>query len=100
MSDYLYNNTDLIEFIGEDLVFLLKAIYTDEAGFNLRNLVSHGLVDDSDFDSCAAIFTWALIIHLALKMPKKLYTEIYSKPDSTSESNTLKSSNDTDVDDK
>jgi hypothetical protein len=49
---------------GKDLVFELKALLCDAFGPNLRNELAHGLLDDSDCRSPAAIYAWWLGLKL------------------------------------
>lgn len=79
MTDYLYYNEDAIKFLGEDLVFNLRALFADEVGFNFRNLVAHGLVSDDEFYSRTATYIWAFIINLSLQLRRQLHEELYGK---------------------
>lgn len=78
MTDFLYNNQEAIKFLGEDLVFNLKALFADESGYNFRNIVAHGLVDDDDFESEISIYAWSFIMGLAVDLRKLLYDNIYN----------------------
>jgi hypothetical protein len=49
---------------GEDLVFELEAIFSKVLGFNLRNEVSHGLLDDDTAASSASVYAWWLVLKL------------------------------------
>lgn len=52
------------EVFGEDLVFELEAIFSKVLGFNLRNEVSHGLLDDDTSASSASVYAWWLVLKL------------------------------------
>ena len=45
-------------------VFMLKCLYADHAGFNLRNSAMHGLWDFWSFLSAPAIYSWWFVLHL------------------------------------
>ena len=46
------------EIFGEDLSFEIKALFCDSFGWNLRNDLAHGLIDDRACYSYSAIYTW------------------------------------------
>jgi hypothetical protein len=52
------------ELIGEDLCFSLRALLLHRFGPNLRNLLSHGLLDPAAASSAQAIYVWWLTLHL------------------------------------
>jgi hypothetical protein len=52
------------EVFGEDLVFELEAIFAKVLGFNLRNEVSHGLLDDDVAAGSASVYAWWLVLKL------------------------------------
>ncbi|WP_370682982.1 DUF4209 domain-containing protein [Pseudomonas syringae pv. atrofaciens] len=43
---------------GADIVFEMKALFCSALGSNLRNAFAHGLMDDDDFYSADAVYTW------------------------------------------
>lgn len=51
---------------GKDYSFSLRSLLCDRFGSNLRNEVAHGLVEEGQFYSLEAIYTWWLILHLVL----------------------------------
>jgi hypothetical protein len=52
------------ELFGEDLLYELKALFCEPLGFNLRNLVAHGLIDDDECNSCAVMYAWWLVFKI------------------------------------
>ena len=52
---------------GNSLVFELKSIFTEALGYNLRNNVAHGLLDDNDSISSASIYAWWMILKLVIR---------------------------------
>ncbi len=52
---------------GEDLVFELKAVFAEVLGSNLRNEVSHGLLDDESSHCSASIYAWWLVLRLVVR---------------------------------
>ncbi len=66
-------DTDRLKGIaGEDLVLYFKVVYTEPAGFNLRNLVSHGLADDSYFSLSNANLVLHTILALSIVLQKEI----------------------------
>ncbi|MCL2906808.1 DUF4209 domain-containing protein [Shewanella fodinae] len=55
------------ELFGEDLTFRLKSIFTDSLGFNLRNEVAHGLLDDNFARSVGSIYAWWMVLKLVIR---------------------------------
>lgn len=55
------------QIFGKSLVFELKSIFTEAIGFNLRNNVAHGLLDDNDSISLASIYAWWMILRLVIR---------------------------------
>lgn len=53
-------------FFGDDLLFELRALLTERAAFNFRNLVAHGLARDSQFDEGLGAFIWAFSLYLLM----------------------------------
>ena len=47
--DNVLRDTELIRLLSEDVAFYLRAVLTHKIGWNVRNRVSHGLMDDQDF---------------------------------------------------
>ncbi|MDD5689341.1 MAG: DUF4209 domain-containing protein [Caldisericia bacterium] len=60
------------ELFQEDLLFELKAIFIDPLGFNMRNNIAHGLVDDRLNYSNASVYTWFFCLRLII-----FYTKSY-----------------------
>ena len=52
------------EFLENDLLFTLKAVFCSKYGLNLRNEVAHGLLSDSFYFSHRAYYVWWLIFKL------------------------------------
>lgn len=50
--------------IGEDLCFVLRCIFTERWGYNLRNEMSHGMLDSSAFFSDVAEYAWWIIMRI------------------------------------
>jgi hypothetical protein len=50
--------------LGKDLTFELDAIFCDATGPNLRNELSHGLLEENAFSSVYAIYAWWLALRL------------------------------------
>lgn len=52
---------------GKDLIFEMKSIFTEALGYNLRNKVAHGLLDDNDSTSIGSIYAWWMILRLVIR---------------------------------
>ena len=63
----LLNNERAEEIFGEDLLFELKAVFTEPVGPNLRNEVAHGLLNDSSSTSIASVYSWWMILRLVVR---------------------------------
>ena len=54
------------EVLGEDIVFTLRTLLIEPFGFNLRNLMAHGLVQDGGFWHGGSIYLWWLTLRLCI----------------------------------
>ena len=52
---------------GENLAFEIRSVFTDELGFNLRNEVAHGLLDDRSSSSFSTIYAWWMVLRLVIR---------------------------------
>lgn len=52
---------------GEDLAFEIRSVFTDALGFNLRNEVAHGLLDDKSSSSIFTIYAWWMVLRLVIR---------------------------------
>ena len=57
------------EALGKDNVFQLRALLTERAGFNLRNLYSHGLLTDDAVHNNGLFMLWWLLLRMTLFVP-------------------------------
>ncbi|MDX1992035.1 MAG: DUF4209 domain-containing protein [bacterium] len=57
----------LEEILGEDIVFDLQCLLIRRFGSNLRNRLSHGLMESLEFSSPLMIYLWWLVIHLCCR---------------------------------
>lgn len=57
---------EAIQIFGEDLCFELKSIFTDSLGFNLRNEVAHGLLNDNSSSSVSTIYAWWMVLRIVV----------------------------------
>jgi len=63
----LLNHERAEEILGEDLLFELKAVFTDSVGPNLRNEVAHGLLDDRSSASTSCVYGWWMVLRLVIR---------------------------------
>lgn len=68
----LLDNERAEEILGEDLLFEMKAIFTDSIGDNLRNNSAHGLLNDSSSSSYGSVYAWWMILRLVVRSLHKL----------------------------
>lgn len=52
---------------GKSLKFELKSIFTEALGYNLRNNVAHGLLNDNNSVSAGSIYAWWMILRLVIR---------------------------------
>ncbi|MDZ4263129.1 MAG: DUF4209 domain-containing protein, partial [Pseudomonadota bacterium] len=55
------------QLFGDNLSFEIKSIFTDALGFNLRNEVAHGLLDDRSSTSISTIYAWWMILRIIIR---------------------------------
>lgn len=60
----LIRRPELVEILGEDIVFDLKGLLVHRFGTNLRNHMAHGLVEYSGFFTDDNSYLWWLTLHL------------------------------------
>ena len=58
---------EALKLFGEDLTYEIKSVFTDVLGFNLRNKVAHGLLDDNTSASIYTIYAWWMILRLVIR---------------------------------
>lgn len=55
------------DILGEDTVFTLNSLLNSKFGPNFRHRMAHGLLEDSQFESAAGIYTWWFVLHLIFR---------------------------------
>lgn len=59
------NQTEAENIWGKDFIFELKVLLIEKSGFNFRNRVCHGFLDEDTFSNpCPNIYLWATTLHL------------------------------------
>lgn len=69
LHDILISDS-LNEYLDEDIVYNLKLFFTSIYGFNMRNEIAHGMINDDGFGSTAAKCTWFFILKLCFIFSK------------------------------
>ena len=69
LSEMLKSMRSATEALGKDNVFQLRALLTERAGFNLRNLYSHGLLTDDAVHNNGLFMLWWLLLRMTLFVP-------------------------------
>ncbi|MFR1354310.1 DUF4209 domain-containing protein [[Clostridium] symbiosum] len=52
------------ECLDEEFLVATKTVFCSKFGFNMRNDIAHGLIDDEQFDSYKALYTWWFIFKM------------------------------------
>lgn len=55
------------QLFGDNLAFEIKSVFTDALGFNLRNEVAHGLLDDKSSSSISSVYAWWMILRMVIR---------------------------------
>lgn len=63
----LLNFDSATDLLGENLVFELRAIFTEALGPNLRNNIAHGLLDDDSSNSESCVYAWWTLLKLIIR---------------------------------
>lgn len=66
----LFEMDECLAFLGKDMHFLLKGFLIERVGFNIRNDISHGLLNDEQFNTPSIIYLWWLLFHFVLDVKK------------------------------
>lgn len=61
---WLLTHQKMEEVFGKDITFDLRGILIERFGYNLRNVMAHGLLPEGGFYQAAAVYLWWVIIHL------------------------------------
>lgn len=75
----LLNNERAEEIFGEDLLFELKAVFTESVGPNLRNEVAHGLLSDISSNSYASVYSWWMVLRLVVQSLYRTKSDAHPK---------------------
>lgn len=62
--NYTLYLSEMNEIFGEDITFDLQGLLVERFGYNLRNLMAHGLISHNEFFSIPVIYLWWLILRL------------------------------------
>lgn len=63
----LLNHERAKDILGEDLLFEIKALFTESVGTNLRNEVAHGLLSDQSSGTIASVYSWWMVLRLVIR---------------------------------
>lgn len=66
----LLETPEALQAFGEDGVFELQDLLTDQLGTNLRNEVAHGLLDDSGLFGADVLYAWWLLLRYCVVTSK------------------------------
>lgn len=64
LGHLFYKVPEVKQIFGEDLVFELQGLLIERFGSNLRNRLSHGLLNDGEATSARIVYAWGLILQL------------------------------------
>jgi hypothetical protein len=68
----LLETPEALQAFGEDGVFELQDLLTDQLGTNLRNEVAHGLLDDSGLFGTDVLYAWWLLLRYCVITSKQV----------------------------
>ncbi len=63
----LLRDENVIQIFGEDDIFMLRYVMTENLGKNFRNLLAHGLLTYEQLQHQTSIFSWWLVLRLVMK---------------------------------
>ncbi len=64
--------------VDKKLLFNLKIVFASKYGFDLRNRVAHGVLDDEDFSNTHCFFAWWFVLRICLEF-SPLKQEFFEK---------------------
>ncbi|VFR87930.1 hypothetical protein RAN3_3601 [plant metagenome] len=68
----LLETPEALHAFGEDGVFELQDLFTEQLGTNLRNEVAHGLLDDSGLFDTDVFYAWWLLLRFCVVISKQV----------------------------
>lgn len=69
---FLLAQPESSKILGSDIVFELSALFVEPGGANLRNVVSHGLMDDEEaFRSAYPVYAWWVALKLMFAFSRR-----------------------------
>lgn len=60
----LMQKPEINQLFDEITIFEIKAIFTENIGFNLRNNVAHGLLNDNSINRIDTFYAWLLVLRI------------------------------------
>lgn len=60
----LMQKPEISELFDEITIFEIKALFTENVGFNLRNNVAHGLLSDNSINRIDTFYAWLLVLRI------------------------------------
>ncbi|MEO8612022.1 MAG: DUF4209 domain-containing protein [Chloroflexota bacterium] len=64
LGKLLFEVNELLQILGEDILFDLQGLLAHEFGSNLRNRFAHGMANAAEFLSLRAVYAWSLVLRL------------------------------------
>jgi len=68
----LLETPEALHAFGEDGVFELQDLFTEQLGSNLRNEIAHGLLDDSGLFGTDVLYSWWLLLRFCVFTSKQV----------------------------
>lgn len=62
----LLNDSDVIKIFGDDTIFTLRALMTEQCGGNFRNSLAHGLLSYDEIQCSQGAYCWWLVLRLIM----------------------------------
>lgn len=60
----LMQKPEVSQLFDENTIFEIKALFTENIGFNLRNNVAHGLLNDNSINRIDTFYAWLLVLRI------------------------------------
>jgi hypothetical protein len=60
----LLNELEMENFLTQDDILLIKYLFNEKGGFNIRNRIAHGLMDEDEYRLSTALFAFSVLIRL------------------------------------
>lgn len=71
--DSLLKGSKLNECVDEKVIYYIRMAFVSPFGFNMRNDISHSLLNDDDFNNTKSYYIWWLVLRICLEFSSLKY---------------------------